>query len=171
MGIGNASAFKEIGIKVENTIPAGKSVGPQIVTHDVGARMSSIDYYITGVIYDDLNNNNFYDVGEGISGVTISTDTGRYYAVTDQSGAYTIPFSSSDNIKSVQAFSETFSTQVANVNLVAKNYKLDFNRQKTGANGDASIGFNFLSLIKKSNLKIGQEKQYAPINIIKSKKN
>ncbi len=170
MGIGNASAFKEIGIKVENTIPSGKSVGPQIVTHDVGAQRSNNNNYITGVIYDDKNNNNFYDIGEGIPNVTISPDKGKYYAITDESGAYTIPFKSSDGITKVEAFGDNFNIQVASVSLKNENYKLDFNIQKTGANGSAETGFNKLNLKKKSIKIIKTQKEYAPVHIINNKK-
>jgi len=168
MGIGGASAFKEIGIRVEDDVPLGKKVGPQIVTHDFGARMGNNDHFITGVVYDDKNNNNFYDVGEGIAGVTVSPNNGRYHAVTGPSGAYTIPFSSSDNITEIEAFSDTFELQVVKVDLKAENYKLDFNVQKTGANGDASVGFSKLDLTKKSMIIDISKEVKAPCGVVKN---
>ena len=50
---------------------------------------SGSSYYLTGVIYDDINNNEFYDVGEGMSGITISTNSKSYPVYN--SGAYAIP--------------------------------------------------------------------------------
>jgi hypothetical protein len=52
---------------------------------------SGSSYYLTGVVYSDNNNNDFYDVGEGMSGVTISFN-GKSYPVY-ATGAYTIPVS------------------------------------------------------------------------------
>jgi len=167
MGVGNASSFREIGIRVENTIPSGKSIGPQIVTHDVGARRNNSDYFITGVIYDDKNSNNFYDIGEGIEVITVSADNGRYYYVTNASGSYTIPFSVSDGITKVQAYGLGFSTQVAEITLKSESYKLDFNQQKTGANGDASIGFEFLNNVKSIKTFSVPTKEYPPISFKK----
>ena len=50
---------------------------------------SGSNYFLTGVIYDDKNNNEFYDVGEGLSGINITTK-GKTYPVFN-SGAYSIP--------------------------------------------------------------------------------
>lgn len=52
---------------------------------------SGSSYFLTGVIYEDKNNNEFYDVGEGLSGITITTN-GKSYPIF-HSGAYTIPLS------------------------------------------------------------------------------
>ncbi len=165
MGIGGSGSLREAGICVLNDIPAEKTVGPKIVSHDFGIAGDNSYFFITGVIYNDLNNNNFYDMGEGVSGVTISADNGKFYAVSTASGAYTIPFSATDGITKIQAFSDNFATQVANVTLESKNYKLDFNVQNTGANGDASVGFKTVNLFKTNNLNIENNKiHYSPAN-------
>lgn len=52
---------------------------------------SGSNYFLTGVVYNDVNNNQFYDVGEGLDGVTISTN-GKSYPVYS-TGAYSIPLS------------------------------------------------------------------------------
>ncbi|WP_049631348.1 CAP domain-containing protein [Cellvibrio sp. pealriver] len=51
---------------------------------------SGSNYFLTGVIYDDKNNNEFYDVGEGLSGISITINGKTYPAFN--SGAYSIPF-------------------------------------------------------------------------------
>jgi len=167
MGVGSASGYREIGIRVENTIPSGKKVGPQIVTHDVGSRRNNSDYFITGVIYDDKNANNFYDIGEGLAGITVSADNGRYHCITGESGSYTLPFLVGDNITKVQAYGKEFALQVADVTLKSASYKLDFNVQKTAANGDASIGFDFLNNKKTIKMFTVPEKEYAPLSLKK----
>ena len=52
---------------------------------------SGTSYYLTGVVYKDLNSNEFYDVGEGLSGINISFN-GMTYPVY-ATGAYSIPVS------------------------------------------------------------------------------
>lgn len=46
-------------------------------------------YFLTGVVYDDKNNNEFYDVGEGMSGITITINSENYPVYS--TGAYAIP--------------------------------------------------------------------------------
>ena len=82
------NGFKEIGVGlVAGNGPNG--VGPQIVTQDFGS--AGPGAFVTGVVYEDLNGNNFYDVGEGRSGVRIDVPGSAYYAVSSLSGGYSIP--------------------------------------------------------------------------------
>ncbi|RZA06799.1 MAG: hypothetical protein EOO68_04450 [Moraxellaceae bacterium] len=50
---------------------------------------SGNNYFLSGVVYEDMNENQFYDVGEGLDRVTISTN-GKSYPVYS-TGAYSIP--------------------------------------------------------------------------------
>src|SRR5262245_35795551 len=79
----NSPNYREIGIGVISGItdPSKMNVGPQIVTQDFGTQFNPSPL-ITGVVYYDLNGNNFYDVGEGIGGVTVTATGTDYYAVT-----------------------------------------------------------------------------------------
>jgi hypothetical protein len=72
------AGFREVG-------PGGVSTGRGLsVTHDFGSRDVRM---AGGVVYIDANGNNFYDIGEGIGQVTISSSDGG--AVTTwKSGAY-----------------------------------------------------------------------------------
>ena len=54
--------------------------------------------FLLGVVYNDVNHNNFYDIGEGIGGVTITPSSGGYYAVSSSSGGYAIPIGTSGTI-------------------------------------------------------------------------
>jgi len=52
--------------------------------------------YITGVVYFDLNGNNFYDIGEGIGGVEVATvdpQWGLLTTLTEKSGGYNLQVS------------------------------------------------------------------------------
>jgi len=79
--------YKEIGIGVVNG--TNGTVGPQLVTQDFG--ISGDIRYITGVVYEDLNGNSFYDLGEGRPGVRIDVDDSAYYAISTTSGGYSVP--------------------------------------------------------------------------------
>lgn len=52
---------------------------------------SGNSYFLNGVVYNDANNNDFYDVGEGLSGITVSIN-GEGHGVFS-TGAYSIPLS------------------------------------------------------------------------------
>ncbi len=80
--------FREVGIGVVDGVNG--SVGPQLVTQDFATSQSAVPI-ITGVVYYDLNGNGFYDVGEGIGGVTVQVPGSAYYAVTANSGGYAVP--------------------------------------------------------------------------------
>ena len=47
--------------------------------------------FIVGTVWSDLNNNERYDPGEGLSNVTVATDLGDYHAITGEAGGYAIP--------------------------------------------------------------------------------
>ncbi|HEV3122070.1 MAG TPA: hypothetical protein VGY53_09215, partial [Isosphaeraceae bacterium] len=97
--------YSEIGIGImPNAVPTippppdpgnfGQSVGPVLVTEEFAWRSGS-NAFLTGVAYNDLNNNNFYDPGEGLGSVVI-TATGRggqgtFQTQTWDSGGYSLP--------------------------------------------------------------------------------
>lgn len=92
-------AFKEAGIGVING--TNGSVGPQLVTQDFGNPGSAT--FVTGVVFEDLDGDNFYDVGEGRGGVRVDVDGAGFYAISSDSGGYTMPVSGDGT------FSVTFS--------------------------------------------------------------
>ncbi len=127
------SSYKEVGIYVlTENIPSSNHTakGPQIISQDFASGGAGSNF-ITGVIYEDLNGNNFYDEGEGVQGITVSANKGsQYYAVTSTNGAYTIPISTNLGDVKVQAFSEDmeFVRQVKTVEIKNTNVKVDFKK-------------------------------------------
>lgn len=81
-------AFREVGVGVIDGVNG--SVGPQLVTEDFATQLSSTPF-VTGVVYFDLNGNGFYDLGEGIGGVTVNSAGSSYYTITADSGGYALP--------------------------------------------------------------------------------
>lgn len=90
LSIHNGS-FKEVGIGVVNgtNTNGATTVGPQLVTQDFGNPGNAT--FVTGVVFDDLNGNSFYDIGEGVSGVRVDVDGSAFYAISSDSGGYSIP--------------------------------------------------------------------------------
>lgn len=122
-------AYSEIGIGYYGQAgPNGIGLG-SLLTEDFGAT-GNTGPFLLGVIYNDLNNNNFYDIGEGVPGVTITTNSGGYYAVSSSSGGYAIPAGASGTI-TVTATGPGFGPITKTVNLNGANVKLDFTPQSS----------------------------------------
>ena len=87
----HSTGFREVGIGVVLGSNGGSGgVGPQLVTQDFGS-VGGLLPFVTGVVYRDLNNNGFYDPGEGVGGVTVNVANANSYAVTASSGGYSVP--------------------------------------------------------------------------------
>ncbi|MCF7668465.1 MAG: hypothetical protein K9N48_01665 [Verrucomicrobia bacterium] len=91
------SGFREIGIgiiegEMTRTNDQGQveSIGPQVVVQDFATQQADKPL-LTGVAYFDFNTNGFYDPGEGIGGIRVDVPGSDYYAITTDSGGYTIP--------------------------------------------------------------------------------
>lgn len=88
----HSADFREIGVGVifgQNS-SGDDTVGPINVVQNFGIQFNDVPI-LTGVAFDDLDGDNFYDVGEGLGGVEIRVDDGFFYAVTTDSGGYSIP--------------------------------------------------------------------------------
>jgi uncharacterized protein YkwD len=82
------TVFREIGVGILNGDKV--FVGPQLVTQDFGVQQGATPL-LTGVVYHDLNANQFYDLGEGLGGVVVQVSGTSFYAITAASGGYTVP--------------------------------------------------------------------------------
>ena len=120
--------YTEIGVGYYGTGPTNGDGLNSLITEDFGT--TSAGPFLLGVIYNDMNRNKFYDTGEGIGGVTITTSNGGYYAVSSASGGYVIPISSSGTI-TVTASGPGFGPITKTVTLAGSNVKLDFTSQSS----------------------------------------
>jgi len=90
------SRFREAGVGVvygRNSRNVGgftETVGPELYTINFGARPGATPM-VTGVAYFDLDANQQYDVGEGISGVRIEVSDSAYHGITSPAGGYAVP--------------------------------------------------------------------------------
>ncbi|MCX7937681.1 MAG: CAP domain-containing protein [Chlorobi bacterium] len=114
--------YTEIGIGVIQDNNPATRVGPYIVTQNFGR---GSDVYIVGVVYRDRNGNGFYDIGEGLAGVTITPSRGNYYAVTSTSGGYAIPVTGLTGTITLTAQGGGI-TASKTVTLTGTNVKVDF---------------------------------------------
>ncbi len=112
----------EIGVGVINA--SSGPVGPQLVTQDFGLAGNAT--FVTGVVFEDVNGNRFYDIGEGRAGVRVDVNGSGYYAVSTQSGGYSVPVSA-DGQYTVTFSGSGYTTHVAvgEVN-AGKNIKIDY---------------------------------------------
>ena len=92
----NAS-YREVGVGVV-TGSGPNGVGPEVVTEDFGTT-GAAGAFILGVAYSDANHNSFYDVGEGVAGLTVSV--GGASVTSAASGGYTLT-SASTGLQTVQ---------------------------------------------------------------------
>lgn len=136
--------FREVGIGIVsgmNTV-GGSTVGPQVITQDLGVGSPNNQAFVTGVAYYDLNGNNFYDLGEGIGGLTVNVDGSSFHAVTANSGGYAVPVPTSDATRAV-TFSGLGLSGDASAQIVGgANVKVDFIPAYVPASlsGPASVG-------------------------------
>lgn len=119
----------------------------EATAHSIASPLGSSYFYLCGVVYDDADEDDFYDIGEGQGGVTVSIEDGEFYAVTAASGAYVIPFDpdSGGGMRRVQALGGSFSPIVSLVYLTNENYKLDFDAHDSVTISDPSIGYSSMS--------------------------
>lgn len=64
--------YREVGIAITAESNPSTAVGPLVITQDFGNR-TALDgkAWLLGVAFQDLNNNSFYDAGEGVGGINV----------------------------------------------------------------------------------------------------
>ncbi len=75
LNLSGLARFREIGIAMVHDNDSDSRVGPLLIVENFGRQSVDNHIFITGVAYEDLNNNGFYDPGEGVSDINISRTT------------------------------------------------------------------------------------------------
>ncbi|MBD3374499.1 hypothetical protein GF406_05620 [candidate division KSB1 bacterium] len=125
------SAYRDVGIGYIACNNSG--VGPFVVTIDFGSKRTGFLPYITGVVYDEKNGNNFYDIGEGQGNIKVDVVGSSYYAVTSSSGGYSVPVPGKGTYTvkfSGSANGSSFTCEYAITLESSENYKLDYQINK-----------------------------------------
>ncbi len=127
--------YKEIGIGMASGVRK-QVYNTYYITDDFAASSSSACHFITGVVYDDANKDNFYTVGEGIKDVRISIENSSSSGKTASSGGYGIPVE--DGTYKVTFTHSTHGTYSKTVKVSGKSVKLDALAAKfsSGSAGD-----------------------------------
>lgn len=126
-------SYTQVGLAI-STVPAGKSVGPLAITQHFAEGPAEPGPFLVGVAIDDKDNDDFYDVGEGLGGVTVTATGagGTFTTTTWASGGYAL------TVAPNSAYNVTFSGQ--------------------GVDYSTTVNFG------KVNLAVDAEKGNAPIN-------
>lgn len=114
--------FREIGVGLKSgtTGDGDKS----LLTQDFGR--AAVGPFLLGVVYVDTNQNGFYDVGEGVSGVSVVPDSGAYRATTGVAGAFAFPVATSGVINVTASGGGLPAPLSARIALSGENVKVDF---------------------------------------------
>ena len=124
-------SFRELGVgqKQGYFLKNGTNYLSSMLTEDFAK--SGNGYFLTGVIYADNNSNQFYDVGEGLNGVTININSNSYPVYS--TGAYSIPLANGSYDIEVTGvpFADTVNYRVQ---INGSNVKLDIIKNGTSAN-------------------------------------
>ena len=122
--------FSEIGIGYFTSSITNQMGYGSYLTQDFG--LAGTTSFLVGVVYNDANGNNFYDIGEGMSGVTVMPSSGNFYAITSTSGGYAFPVASSGQI-TITASGGALAAQISKtVTLEGINLKVDFKASEAG---------------------------------------
>ncbi|MEL6550916.1 MAG: CAP domain-containing protein [Pseudomonadota bacterium] len=83
--------YTEIGISALEETDPGTRVGPFVVTQNFGTRFN-YEAQLVGVVFEDSDDDDFYDAGEGLAGITVTLvgDTGTFTTSTWSSGGYQV---------------------------------------------------------------------------------
>ncbi|MEM6679046.1 MAG: hypothetical protein AAF675_14360 [Pseudomonadota bacterium] len=114
-----------------------RPVGPEVLTIHLGARIA--DARLTGVVINDTDEDFFYDIGEGLGGVTISASgpAGTYETTSFASGGYTLALPDGDYTVTVSG-GPLSGGVTRNITIAGENQKQDF--RSADAGGQRIIG-------------------------------
>jgi Ca2+-binding RTX toxin-like protein len=121
----------EIGIGVIAETNPETEVGPYVVTQDLGSR-PGYQPQLLGVVIDDADGDRFYDIGEGLGGISVTAvgQAGRFvtqswasggYQMELPAGSYTVTFSGG----ALQSREASYSVTIAGSNVKLDGFAAD----------------------------------------------
>jgi hypothetical protein len=128
--------YTEIGIGILYGGTGSPNVGPIVTTEDFGHIPGN--NFITGVVYGDNDHDNFYTIGEGLAGVTITASNG-WTAVSSSSGGYAIPITDAGSVTLTASGGPLDGDISQTVNVDNENVKVDFIQGSTGFPAPVSL--------------------------------
>ena len=87
--------YTNVGIAAVSESNSATAVGPLVITGNYckanPAAENHYNRFLVGTVWTDKDGDEFFDPDEGLGGVTVVPDQGTYYAITSNSGGYSIP--------------------------------------------------------------------------------
>ncbi|MES2707609.1 MAG: hypothetical protein V4726_13525 [Verrucomicrobiota bacterium] len=87
--------LSNVGLAMVEDHQTATEVGPYIFSASYASAWEeapdSYNRFVVGTVWNDLNGNRMYDEGEGLGGVRVELDHGKYFAVTAAAGGFSIP--------------------------------------------------------------------------------
>lgn len=92
------SHYSSVGMAALTESAQNTEVGDWVITQNFATAQTDdvthFNAFVVGTVWKDLNGNGFYDIDEGLEGVTVTPSEGEYYAVTSKGGGYAFPIGS-----------------------------------------------------------------------------
>jgi hypothetical protein len=120
--------YTNVGVALVYGNNPSSGAGPYVTTGNYCHASSVANQYnqfIVGTVWRDLDWDGMYDPGEGIGGIIVTPDSGTYYAITSNSGGYTIPVTMATGNHSV-TFSGSGINDLKNVTIGSVSVLLDY---------------------------------------------
>lgn len=134
--------MREIGISVITENNGATQVGPRVITQHYAVDDDD-NPYITGVIYRENDNDDFYSIGEGLGGITVvATDLGsgqKFTTTTYGSGGYNLSLPSGRSYDLTASGPGLGQFTATGLFLGTDNVKYDFITTSTPLLGDANM--------------------------------
>jgi hypothetical protein len=126
--------YREIGIGTQNAwnTTVTPAVGRHVISQDFGTQLNSDTFFSTGVAYYDLNDNDFYDIGEGIPGLNVAVTGSSEYCVTAAGGGWVVPVPNAATSRNVTFTGSNLSEKGTLVHAASSNAKYDLKLDYTG---------------------------------------
>jgi serralysin len=140
-------AKKEIGIGVIAEDNPNTQAGPNVITQHIGTSFTT-QQKLVGVVINDADNDNFYDIGEGVSGVTVTATgaSGTFTTTTWDSGGYQLDLANGNYTVEFRGVNVNTTTTVTISN---NNTKLD--AKTGGANNSGPTNGNDIFVLTSGN--------------------
>jgi serralysin len=93
-----SETYTDIGIGVLAETASDTSVGPYVLTQNFGAQHGNTPAMLLGVFIDDADGDDFYDIGEGRGGITVTAtgSAGTFITTTWDAGGYQMELAAGD---------------------------------------------------------------------------
>ncbi len=126
-----------IGLHVGSPRSSGPGEGSRVLsvygTDNEAFEVSDLPYgtqtvFVTGVVYQDLNKDGDYNIGEGVGGLRVEIEGGEWFATTSASGGYSIPVRPGSGAAKVRLSGNVgpSSTIPKDIQVAGENIKVDF---------------------------------------------